>query len=91
MIEMMILLTVGLVGLALFGVVVVGLLLVKGIFRLLLLPLSLVAGLLKIVIFGVVALFLIALLPIGLAAMVLAIPVLFLIALFAGARALMPA
>jgi len=91
MLEMMLLLTVAVVGFALFAVVMVGLLIVKGVFRLLLFPLSLAAGLLKIVVFGIVALFLLALLPIGLAAMVLAVPVLFVIAIIAGARALMPA
>jgi len=88
MIEMLLFPILGAVMLVIVALGFLGLLLFKGIFRLLLLPFSLAAGALKLLVLAVVGVFLLALLPLGLVAAVLFLPALFVIAIVGLTRAL---
>lgn len=91
MIEMLLFSVVGAVILGVFALGFLGLMLLKGVIRLVLLPLSLAAGAFKLLASAVAAIFVLALLPLGLVAAVLFIPALFVIAIVGLTRALVAA
>lgn len=91
MIESMVLLILGIAAFALFAVVFLAILVFKGLAKLLLLPITLAAGLLKLLVLGIAAVFLLALLPLGLAIAVFAIPALLVVGLVSATRSLITA
>lgn len=91
MIESMLFLVVGIVAFALFGCLFLGVLILKGLARLLLLPLSLAAGLFKVLLLGLVAVLMLALLPFGILVALFAIPALLFVVIVTATRSLIAA
>jgi hypothetical protein len=91
MIESMLFLIAGIAALALFAVILLGVTILKALTRLLLLPFSFAAGLLKVLILGLVALLMLVLLPFGLLVAVFAIPALLIVGIVTATRSLIAA